>query len=67
MKPTLGRIVFYTFEGTGKVAPAMVVKVYGDDCVNLRVFTDDGENPAYKSSVRLGEVGKPDSWAWPPR
>ena len=65
MKPTIGRIVHYTIDGAGVVVPAIVVKVYTEEVVNIRVFTNDGENPAHKTSVKKGE--QPGCWNWPPR
>jgi hypothetical protein len=77
-KPTVGRIVCYTLEdgpNAGKVRPAVIVKVWSDTCVNLRVFLD-GTNDSpdgwslfneWKTSVLEGQPGENFRWFWPPR
>lgn len=73
MKPTLGRIVLYTVSGDettkvetngAKVLPAVIVRVWSDTCVNLKVLTD-GTNDAWLTSRTLGD--QPGQWAWPTR
>jgi hypothetical protein len=77
-KPSIGRIVHYqpTLEereawatsgnsiGPDEVLPAIVVAVWSDDCVNLRVFLDGEESP-WSTSRTLGEG--PGEWRWPAR
>lgn len=69
MAPTIGRIVHLRVAPDGDVeapfAPAVIVRVWSDTCVNLRVFMDDNETPALVTSVVEGdELG---DWRWPPR
>jgi hypothetical protein len=76
--PTLGRIVHYVME-SGAVRPAIVVATFGDQAVNLRVFTD-GSNDAgslpdrggepvpetlWESSVPYSDEAMPKTWHWP--
>jgi hypothetical protein len=79
-KPSLGRIVHYVLpEGphAGDHRPAIVVRVWGDTCVNLQVFTDGDndfndsdptQNVLWVTSATLDPEGKaPRSWHWPER
>jgi hypothetical protein len=67
-KPTVGRIVHY-FEFAGAdPLPAIVVRVWGDDCINLRVFTDNDASPLHMTSVtRRNETDPGWGWDWPLR
>lgn len=47
----------------GDVYPAMVVRTFGGDAVNLRVLLD-GEDTYWACSRTLGD--QPGTWAWPP-
>jgi hypothetical protein len=47
----------------GDTYPAIVTKVHGADCADLRIFI--GAQDAFQSSVMLGD--KEGMWAWPPR
>lgn len=62
MKPTIGRIVLYK-AGDGNDLPAIVVKVWNDTCVNLKVFTNDAEQALFVTSVTEGD--QRGSWRWP--
>lgn len=68
--PTVGRIVHYRpiadeFKNNeADLAPAIVVRVWGPDTVNLRIFTDGGE-VIWKTSVVQGDGAG--QWSWPPR
>lgn len=77
MKPTIGRIVIYRFtdqekelkDGKSPVngadeAPAMVVRVWGESCVNLKVILD-GEGTLWATSRNNGEGSG--NWRWPER
>ena len=73
MKPTIGRIVIYKlyegFEpclknGGETELPAVIVRVWSDTCVNLKVLTD-GVHDEWVTSVVQGEG--PRSWNWPAR
>lgn len=72
MKPSIGRIVLFRTEhsnGTGE-HPAIINRVWSDNCVNLTVFPDCGA-PVSKTSVLQNEsVTEGDqgfAWRWPPR
>lgn len=71
--PTVGRIVHYfphsrEFEGNdSSPLPAVIVRVWSDTCVNLKVFTD-GLNDVWKTSVTKnpdGVVNVSGFWDWP--
>ena len=73
MKPTIGRIVLYRVgqgddhelkNNDAKVLPAMIVRVWGDTCVNLKVFAD-GYRDIWKTSVTQGDGEY--QWSWPER
>lgn len=74
--PTIGRVVLYTLVDTeadingSRQFPAIVVKVWSPDCVNLRVFADDDKPPLHRTSVC--ERGPHNEqyggyWEWPVR
>ena len=78
MKPTVGEIVNY-FPGDtpnmpvhngAEMLPAVIVRVWSDTCVNLKVF-NDGDLDFWKTSVLLDEdIDKPtqsNTWRWPVR
>jgi hypothetical protein len=82
MKPTIGRIVHFVQKkpagyGEGVVhLPAIVVAVWGESCVNLKVFTDGGNSDEdqmapvkWVTSVSLdsSENPQPQTWHWPER
>jgi hypothetical protein len=49
------------------VLPAIIVRVWSDTCVNLKVLTD-GPVDAWKTSVSKNEkVNYAGSWNWPAR
>jgi hypothetical protein len=63
IKPTVGRIVwFYPSRNENDIKPepqaAIVTRVWGDNCVNLTVFSPGG-TPLAESSVRLVQDGDP--------
>ena len=77
MKPTIGRIVHFVVGRTHtpkKIAPAIIVQVLSDTCVNLRVFYD-GTNHVlegtteWEMSVSFDDKEDPDyrTWHWPPK
>lgn len=76
MKPTIGRIVIYNttesqqrlmeltpLSNTQKQLPAMVVAVWSDDCVNLKVITDGHTDPLWITSANKGDESG--QWNWP--
>lgn len=82
MKPSVGRIVHFVQKkpagyGDGVIhLAAMIVSVWGDTCVNLQVFTDNGNSEGndygqvaikWISSVSLDESENPQprTWHWP--
>lgn len=86
MKPTIGRIVHYfpTADdskalmamggnyGLDRPIPGVIVAVWSDTCVNLKLLTD-GPYDLWKTSVsqRTGEPTEENpqqyTWDWPPR
>ncbi len=69
MAPTIGRILIYHIpigemdSNNGNAdAPAIVVRVWSDTCVNLKVFCD-GAFDVWKTSVTEGT--DPGEWSWP--
>lgn len=72
MTPTIGRIVIYKLRPGDKgqstnyaeEAPAVVVRVWGEKYVNLKVITD-GPNDIWQTSVHEGAAEG--TWHWPER
>ena len=75
MTPTAGDIVLFTFssnegtsdDGQSKTVPAIVVNVFSDELVNLRVFQDGPAAPLWKTSVQhkdAGPGGDSSYWEW---
>lgn len=73
MKPSIGRIVHYhpgpnDPEGVqsnhSPALPAVIVRVFSDTCVNLRILCD-GPDVAWKTSVCQGDGEY--QWSWPER
>lgn len=71
-KPSIGRIVLYRPESSESLLPAIITRVWSDDCVNLHVF--GGELPdsqgIFPTSVLrcpTDDGTMPRSWSWPPR
>jgi hypothetical protein len=68
-KASLGRIVIYAptdserSNGANSL-PAMIVRVWSDICVNLKVFAD-GDHSYWKTSVTQGTAQG--QWMWPPK
>lgn len=76
MKPTVGRIVHFVnkFGSKRNAIAAMIVCVWSDTCVNLRLFYDDTNDvpegtSEWETSVSFDERETPDprTWHWPPR
>lgn len=78
VKPSLGRIVIYHFSpyeeidmaknGGAEVAPAVVVRVWSDTVVNLKILTDSSMD-LWKPNVKLDKAVNPRDgyWTWPER
>jgi hypothetical protein len=68
MKPTIGRIVIYKYsencshQNGSDECPAMIVRVWSDTTVNLKLI-EDGPINSWKTSVIQGD-GK-GNWQWP--
>ncbi len=62
--PSLGRIVLYTMHSGADTYPAVIVRVFHDELVALKVFTDQ-ETDFVVDQALLGDT--PGTWAWPPR
>lgn len=75
MKPTLGRVVFFCLPdgpNKGEERAAHVTRVWGPNCVNLRVEldgTNDTGSSDWVTSVTENTGGAPleGQWRWPPR
>lgn len=83
MKPSIGRIVHYTWprlsrnrdfngpQGQADTVPAIIVAVLSDTVVNLRVFQDGAAAVASVTSVQEKSehpgVEHGDYWEWPER
>ena len=85
MNTAIGRIVHYRYKHptTGELhtRPAMIVRVWSPECVNLQVFLDgngephnnDGAGPvqwvtsACFQAENDGSAGREKTWFWPPR
>lgn len=77
MKPTVGDGVLFTFTRTGvtsddgqsKTVPAIVVNVFSEELVNLRVFQDGPAIPLWLTSVQRKDTLPDNSdasyWEWP--
>lgn len=71
MRPTVGRIVHYFPDSDANTpVPAIVTRVWSDDCVNLHVFTDGTAdrvpNKIPTSVPRRAEGETRGRWDWPP-
>lgn len=71
MKPTIGRIVIYNMPDYLKNGvngnksdklPAIIVAVWSETMVNLKVITD-GQNDLWVTSASQGDG--PNQWNWP--
>ena len=69
--PKIGDIVLYNVGEADKeplthndasTLPAIVLTVWSDECVNLKVFCD-GPEDAWETSVLKGRAGH--QWSWP--
>lgn len=54
MKPTIGRIVNYVLANSD-IRPAIIVRIWSDTCVNLRVFFD-GSNDERAGGFEYGST-----------
>lgn len=74
MKPSIGRIVHFVLApGTNPVA-AIIVAVWTDTCVNLRIFQDGSNSQPTQFSEWITSTTFDDSetpqvrtWHWPPK
>lgn len=69
-RPSLGRIVIYRgLESNGSNEhPAIVNRVWSEDCVNLTVLPDCGEPTVKTSATSIDPANKEATgWFWPPR
>ena len=82
LKPSIGRIVHYVLatsdveRNAGEHRPAIITRVWRDECVQLQVFTDGPNDEAHeaaggtlwRSSVSFNDSEKPGrTWHWPER
>jgi hypothetical protein len=68
--PSIGRVVHYNVTederencNYASVLPAMIVRVWSDECVNLKVLNDEKED-FWRTSAVLGD--QEGEWFWPP-
>lgn len=71
-RPSVGRIVVYRPHENGPAGdpiPAVIVRVWSDTCVNLRLFRDSAPGPDdHRRSVVLADSpDQVDAWHWPAR
>lgn len=74
MKPSIGRIVHFVNDPTQPPIAAIIVAVWTDTCVNLRIF-QDGSNTQptqfseWVTSSTYDENTTPvaRTWHWPPK
>lgn len=67
-KPSIGRIVLVRPFQWKEEFPAIVTRVHSDKCINVRLFTDDSENPILVGScLPQAENEQGFGWRWPPR
>lgn len=66
--PTVGRIVHFYAPNESEPQAAIVIKVWGPNCVNVSACNSSGTWNSY-SSVIEGDPTNMGSarWAWPPR
>lgn len=62
MKPSIGRIVHFQFDGLAHAA--LVIGINEDETVDLQVFYRDGETE-HVTNIPQGDVSE--TWNWPPR
>lgn len=67
MKPSIGRIVIFIGKESNSSFehPAIITRVWSDDCVNLTVFLDNTA-PMVFTSITQNE-GAQYRWKWPER
>lgn len=74
-KPTVGRIVIYNTtekerealsmlsNNSSKQLPAVVVGVWGESCINVKVMVDGNHADLWKTSINNGDAEG--NWNWP--
>ncbi len=71
---SVGRIVFYhhlqadrdySLTNGASYCPAIIVRVWPDEVVNLRLFVDGMLSTTWRTSVHEGT--EPGQYSWPPR
>lgn len=70
MKPSIGRIVHFVLDSTKSPIAAIIVAVWTDTCVNLRIFRDGSNTqPEWQTSKIFDDSETPASgtWHWPPK
>ncbi|MFF0140471.1 hypothetical protein ACFYRN_28905 [Streptomyces sp. NPDC005227] len=74
MKPSVGRVVHVPTDPAknngADIAPAVITRVWNDDCVNVRVLLDS-DAVEWRTSVTYADAFDDDTnrhrWTWPPR
>ena len=66
MTPTVGRIVHVAY--SGMIYLGLVTYVWSDTCVNLALFSSDGDYVGGQTSLVYNEDRVSHlTWSWPPR
>ena len=69
-KPSVGRVVIFKGEDSNGAEehPAIITRVWNDDCVNLTVLFD-AKTPESRTSVQIEGVAPQGAtnWSWPAR
>ncbi|GAB3156261.1 hypothetical protein GCM10027258_62420 [Amycolatopsis stemonae] len=76
--PSLGRLVLVPMapvrNNGSHLAPAVIVRVFNETTVNVRVLADSSESPEWRTSCVLvdeppaeWDPNRQNVWAWPPR
>ncbi len=64
MKPSIGRIVHVTTDSAGTVEPAIITRVWTENCINVTLFPDCADPHPMTSLVQGNGTHE---WYWPPR
>lgn len=73
--PTVGRIVLVPMDPAtnngADIAPAVIVRVWNERCVNVRVLADSPESEWRTSLLQVEDLADSGAglhfWMWPPR
>lgn len=66
-KPSVGRIVHYFGCKGDPPLPGIITAVHSDECVNLKVFDDGGNDQFFSSLTKKENEESTTCWDWPAR